>query len=226
MDLSLPLVEFYTLGLAAAWLSLVASVALVVAGAPVVGLGGGGGGTGPDGNSIALMSIWPGSVPNGIGSPSGLKGGVPPSRGSVSPGLGGGVGPVVSPGGGFCSPIGGVSPGSPSCGVWPGSHICEVFLPFFSFLGFFGLGSFFGFGVFTCFAFSGFFPGGGPMDPPSLSSGSGAGRFFDHAPRSSSLSGSSSSIVALSGEIMCLLMTILHPPSSSMGSLSESPSSM
>ena len=33
MGLSLPLVEFYALGLAAAWLSLAASVALVVAGA-------------------------------------------------------------------------------------------------------------------------------------------------------------------------------------------------
>ena len=38
MDLSLPLAEFYTRGLAVAWLSLAASVALVVAGAPVVEL--------------------------------------------------------------------------------------------------------------------------------------------------------------------------------------------
>ena len=38
MGLSLPLVEFYTLGLAAAWPSLAASVALVVAGALVVEL--------------------------------------------------------------------------------------------------------------------------------------------------------------------------------------------
>ena len=38
MGLSLPLVEFYALGLVAAWLSLAASVALVVAGAPVVEL--------------------------------------------------------------------------------------------------------------------------------------------------------------------------------------------
>ena len=38
MDLSLPLVELNALGLAAAWLSLAASVALVVAGAPVVEL--------------------------------------------------------------------------------------------------------------------------------------------------------------------------------------------
>ena len=38
MGLSLPLVESYALGLAAVWLSLVVSVALVVAGAPVVEL--------------------------------------------------------------------------------------------------------------------------------------------------------------------------------------------
>ena len=38
MGLSLPLVESYALELVVAWLSLVASVALVVAGAPVVEL--------------------------------------------------------------------------------------------------------------------------------------------------------------------------------------------
>ena len=38
MGLSLPLVEFYALGLAAAWPSSAASMALVVAGAPVVEL--------------------------------------------------------------------------------------------------------------------------------------------------------------------------------------------
>ena len=38
MDLSLPLVEFYALGLAVVWLSLAASMALVVAGALVVEL--------------------------------------------------------------------------------------------------------------------------------------------------------------------------------------------
>ena len=100
------------------------------------------------------------------------------------------------------------------------------FLLFFPFLGFFGLGSFLGFGVFTCFAFLGFFPGGGPMDPPSPPSGPGAGHFFDYAPRSSSLSGSSSGIEDSSGEIMHLRITIFCSPSSSMGSLSESSSSL
>ena len=117
MGLSLPLVEFYALGLAAVWLSLVVSVALVVAGAPVVELVdvvAGGGSAGLGGNGIALTSIWPGSVPNGVGSPSGLKGGVLPSKGSVSPGLGGGVGPGVLPGVGSCSPI---------CSIWPGSPV-------------------------------------------------------------------------------------------------------
>ena len=82
---------------------------------------------------------------------------------------------------------------------------------FFSPAGFFGLGSFLGFGVFTCFAFLGFFLGGGPMDPPSPPSGPGAGCFFDHAPRLSSLSGSSSSMEDSSGEIMHLRITIFHP---------------
>ena len=70
MGLSLPLVEFYTLGLAVAWLSLAASVALVVAGAPVVELVdavAAVAAAGPGGNGISLMSILPGSVPNGVG---------------------------------------------------------------------------------------------------------------------------------------------------------------
>ena len=79
------------------------------------------------------------------------------------------------------------------------------------FLGFFDLGFFLGFGVFTCFAFFGFFSGGGPMDPPSRPLGSGAGCFFDHAPRSSSLPGTSSGIEDSSGEIMHLWITIFHP---------------
>ena len=126
-----------------------------------------------------------------------------PSKGSVLPSLGAGAGSGALPGVGSCSP---------SCGVWPGSLNPAAYLLFFPFLGFLSLGSFLGFGVFTCFAFLGFFPGGDPMDPPSPPSGPGAGRFFGHAPRSSSLSGSSSGVVALSGEIMHLRMTIFHPP--------------
>ena len=178
-----------------------------------------------------------------FGSSSGLKGDILPSKGSVSPSLGIDVGTGALPGAGSCSPINGaspgqpisgVSPGSPSCGVWPGSPVCGIslgspslagFLLFFPFLGFCGLGSFLGLWVFTCFAFLGFFLGGGPMDPPSPPSGPSAEHFFGHAPRSSSLSGSSSGIVASSGEIMHLRMTIFRPPSSSMGSLSELSSS-
>ena len=66
--------------------------------------GGSGGSTGPGGNGIALTSIWPWSVPNGVGSPSGLKGDVSPSKGSVLPVLGGGIGPGVVPCVGSCSP--------------------------------------------------------------------------------------------------------------------------
>ena len=63
------------------------------------------------GNSIALTSTWPGSVPNGVDSPSGLKGGVSLSKGSVSPSLGAGIGPGVLPGIGSCSPISGAPSG-------------------------------------------------------------------------------------------------------------------
>ena len=132
---------------------------------------------------------------------------------------------------GSCSCINGSSPWWPTSGVSSG---CEVSLLFFPFLGFRGLGSFLGFGVFGFgfgldvpgFAFLGFFPGGGPMDSPSPPSGPGAERFFRWDTRSSSLSGSSSCVVSSSGEIIRLRITILHPPSSSIGSSSESPSSL
>ena len=56
------------------------------------GSGGGagwcGGGTGPGGNGIAPTSAWPGSIPNGIGSVSGLKGGVCLLMGLYRPVLG------------------------------------------------------------------------------------------------------------------------------------------
>ena len=56
MGLFLPLVESYALGLVVAWLSLVVSVALVVAGAPVVELvdAVAAVAAGPGGNGISL----------------------------------------------------------------------------------------------------------------------------------------------------------------------------
>ena len=54
----------------------------------------------------------------------------------------------------------------------------------------------------------------------------GAERFFRRGTRSSSLSGSSSCVVSSSGGIMRLRITILRPLSSSIGSSSESPSSL
>ena len=114
MGLSLPPVEFYALGLAATWLSLAASVALAVSGAPVVEL--------VDAVEeveaavqVATVSppcqSGPWSVPNGVGSSSGLKGDVSPSKGSVSPGLGVVIGTGALPGAGSCSSINGASPG-------------------------------------------------------------------------------------------------------------------
>ena len=75
------------------------------------GVGWHGGGAGPGGSSIAPTSAWPGSVPNGVSFVSGLKGGVLPSKWSVSPGLGVGVGTGALPGAGSCSPISGAPSG-------------------------------------------------------------------------------------------------------------------
>ena len=72
------------------------------------------------------MSIWPRSVPNGVGSSSGLKGDVLPSKGSVSLGLGVVLGTGALPGTGSCSPIYGSSPWWPTSGVSPGSPSCGV----------------------------------------------------------------------------------------------------
>ena len=198
--------EFYVLGLVAAWLSLPASVALVVAGALVVEL-------------VDVVAAVVAAVRVATVSPlrqSGL--GLFPTasvlpwvskvvycllRGLYHPVLGVALAQE-------CRLVVGLTP--PSAELGPDHSTWLPFWPFFSFLGFFGWGSFLGFGVFACFAFLGFFPYGGPMDPPSPSPGSGAGRFFDHAPRSSSWLRSSSGVVASSREIMHLRMTIFHPP--------------
>ena len=200
-----------------AWLSLVALVAWVVAGAPVVEL-----------VDAVAAPVWVAMVltlhQSGLGLfpmasalPQVPKVVCHPLRGLHHPVLG----LVLAQ---ECCLVLGLVPPVAEFGL---DHSTQLSFCFSSpFLGFLGLGSFLGFGVFTCFAFLGFFPGGGPMDPPSPPSGSGAGCFFGCAPRSSSLSGSSSGIVALSGEIMHLRMTIFCPPSSLMGSPSESSSSI
>ena len=71
------------------------------------------GGTGPGGSGITPTSAWPRSIPSGIGSVSGLKGGISPSKGSVSPSLGVGIGTGALSGAGSCSLSVELPPGSP-----------------------------------------------------------------------------------------------------------------
>ena len=86
-------------------------------------------------------------------------------------------------------------------------------LAFLRLLGLLWLGVFLGFWGLRRLCLLWFLPGWRPHGfTPSPPSGPGAGRFLGRAPRSSSLSGPSSCIVASSGEIMHLRMTILSPP--------------
>ena len=233
MGLSLPLVEFYTLELAAAWLSLVAMVALVVARAPVVEL-------------VDVVAAVVAPVLVAMVLPSRQSGLDPSPMASVLPQvskvvyrlLGGLYHPVLGLAlaqecrlvVGFAPPSAELHLGSPSaesCLAPPAAEsgldfpsvesrpVHSTQLPFcFSSSSWASLawGLSWVWGVFTCFTFLGFFLGGGPMDPPSPSSGPGAGRFFDRVPRLASLLGSSSGVVASSGEIMHLRMTIFRPP--------------
>ena len=160
-----------------------------------------------------------GSIPNGVGSPSGCWGGVSPGCGWSGSALGRGSPLGVRPGSGSPSPVRGTG--------WGSLSLCFFAFFFFGFLGlgsFFGLGSPFGFDSLAFFSFFLFLAGGpiGPVFSPSLA----AGRFRDWLAGSSGRSSPSSRVEESRGEIIFLRNTILRPPSKCIGSSSESPSSL
>ena len=222
VGLSLPLVESYALGLAAVWLSSAASVALVVAVAPVVDL--------VDAMTMVAAPVRVATVsplhqldldpfPMALVLPQVSRVVSHLLRGLYHSVLGLALAQERCLVLGLAPPSAELHPGSPSAESYlappaaefgldhPSVESCLVhltWLPFcFSSPSWASLawGFFLGFGVFTFFAFLGFFPGGGPMDPPSPPSGPSAGCCFDHAPRLSNLSRSSSGVEDSSGRL-------------------------
>ena len=152
-DLSLPLSEIHALESAAAWPSPVLA-ALAVSETPAVEL--------VDAAAVrAAMVLTPrqpdlGPSPMVLAPPRGLKGGVSPSKGSVSPGLEAVLGTGSLPDAGSCPSINGSSPWRPTSGV---SFGCGVSLLFPPLLGLLWLGVFLWFWCLPRLCLLGFLPG-------------------------------------------------------------------